>query len=171
MTDLLFNLQNPKLHSLDAAVQYRQQLKSIGKKMVLTNGCFDLLHPGHLYYLQKAKELGDELWIALNSTKSVQALKGPTRPIMGDQERAYALAALSCVNGIFLFQTPRLTHEILTIKPDVYVKAGDYTLDKLDPQERTALEKVGARIQFLPFLPGFSTTQLIQKIKSAASTF
>jgi len=135
--------------------------------VVLTNGVFDLLHTGHLYYLQKARELGDALIVALNGDASVRALKGPTRPVQNEEERAYALAALACIDGVVIFREPRLTAEIRALRPDVYSKAGDYTLEKLDPDERAALEEVGARIEFLPFLPGFSTTALIAKIKAA----
>ncbi len=135
--------------------------------MVLTNGVFDLLHTGHLYYLQKARALGDVLVIALNADASVRALKGPTRPVQDEGQRAYALAALACVDAVVIFREPRLTAEIRALRPDVYTKAGDYTLEKLNPEERAALQEVGARIEFMPFLPGFSTTQLIARIRAA----
>jgi rfaE bifunctional protein nucleotidyltransferase chain/domain len=162
------DLSNPKLFtSLADAVAARETLRASGKKLVLTNGVFDLLHTGHLYYLQKARALGDALFIALNSDASVRELKGPLRPVQNELERAYALAATWFVDGIVIFREKRLTPEILALKPDVYSKAGDYTLEKLNPEERAALEKVGARIDFMPFLPGFSTTTLIAKIKAA----
>lgn len=160
-------LENDKLFSLAEAVTHRASLQRAGQKLVLTNGVFDLLHTGHLSYLKKARGLGDALYVALNADESVRALKGPTRPVQSETERAYALSALWFVDGIIIFRTPRLTAEIQALRPDVYTKAGDYTLDKLDPGERSALEEVGARISFLPFLPGFSTTQLIAKIKAA----
>jgi len=161
-------LPNPKLFaSLDAAVAAREQLRASGKRVVLTNGVFDLLHTGHLYYLEKARGFGDALFIALNGDASVRQLKGPLRPVQAEEHRAYALAATWFVDGIVVFQHKRLTAEILALKPDVYCKAGDYTLEKLDPEERAALEKVGAEIRFLPFLAGFSTTHLIAKIKAA----
>ena len=161
-------LPNPKLFaSLDAAVAAREQLRASGKRVVLTNGVFDLLHTGHLFYLEKARGFGDALFIALNGDASVRQLKGPLRPVQAEENRAYALAATWFVDGIVVFQHKRLTAEILALKPDVYCKAGDYTLEKLDPDERAALEKVGAEIQFLPFLAGFSTTNLIAKIKAA----
>jgi len=161
-------LTNPKLYaSLDAAVAAREQLRASGKRVVLTNGVFDLLHTGHLYYLEKARGYGDALFIALNGDTSVRELKGPLRPVQAEENRAYALAATWFVDGIVVFQNKRLTAEILALKPDVYCKAGDYTLEKLDPDERRALEQVGAKIVFLPFLPGFSTTNLIAKIKAA----
>jgi D-glycero-beta-D-manno-heptose 1-phosphate adenylyltransferase len=160
-------LYNAKLLSLDTAVEARRKLRAEGKRLVLTNGVFDLLHTGHLYYLQQARARGDALFIALNSDESVRALKGPLRPVQSEIERAYALGATWFVDGIVIFRQPRLTPEIEALQPDVYCKAGDYTLDKLDPGERAALEKAGAQIEFLPFLPGFSTTNLIAKIKAA----
>lgn len=164
-------LENPKLRSLDEAVAHRERLRAAGKRVVLTNGCFDLLHTGHVYYLRKAAALGDALFIALNGDQSVVALKGPTRPVQNAIERAYLLGALDFVDTLLVFDTPRLTAEIETLRPDIYAKAGDYTLDTLNPEERAALEKVGVDIQFLPFLEGYSTTSLIGKIAKAAGTF
>jgi rfaE bifunctional protein nucleotidyltransferase chain/domain len=161
------NLENPKLLPLDAAMARREAARVTGKKVVLTNGVFDLLHTGHLYFLQNARALGDALFIALNADASVRALKGPLRPVQSEEQRAYALAALACVDAVFIFKTPRLDAEISALSPDIYCKAGDYALDKLDPGERAALEKAGTKIEFLPFLPGFSTTNLIAKIKAA----
>ena len=161
------NLENPKLFTLEQAVAARERLRTAGRKVVLTNGVFDLLHTGHLFYLQQARALGDALFIALNSDASVKALKGPLRPVMNEEQRAYALAALTCIDGIVIFREPRLTAEIEALRPDVYCKAGDYTLEKLNPQERAALEAVGAKINFMPFLPGFSTTNLIARIRAA----
>jgi len=160
-------LPNPKLFSLPVAVGRRLQLQEQGKRLAITNGVFDLLHTGHLYYLQKARELADALFVVLNSDASVKQLKGPLRPVQSEAERAYALAALQCVDGVIIFREKRLTQEIRALRPDVYVKAGDYTLEKLDPGERGALEEVGAHIEFMPFLAGFSTTSLIAKIKAA----
>jgi rfaE bifunctional protein nucleotidyltransferase chain/domain len=161
------NLDNPKLFSLVGAVARRETLRVAGKRVVLTNGVFDLLHTGHLFYLQQARALGDALLIALNADASVRTLKGPTRPIQSEEQRAYALAALACVDGVFIFGTPRLDAEIRALRPDIYTKAGDYTLEKLDAGERGALQSVGAEIKFMPFLAGFSTTALIARIKAA----
>ena len=160
-------LDNPKLFSLADAIAYRERLCTSGRRVVLTNGIFDLLHTGHLYYLQKARALGDALFIALNGDASTRALKGPSRPVQTEAQRAYALGALACVDAVFVFHTPRLEAEIRALRPDIYCKAGDYTLEKLDPGERAALESVRARIEFMPFLPGFSTTGLIARIKAA----
>jgi rfaE bifunctional protein nucleotidyltransferase chain/domain len=160
-------LQNSKLLTLERAVAQRVALRAAGQTVVLTNGVFDLLHTGHLYYLQKARALGDTLIIALNSDASVRAIKGPHRPVQSEEERAYALGALACVDAVVIFSEPRLTAEIRALKPDVYCKAGDYTVDKLDAGERAALQEAGARIEFLPFLQGFSTTNLIARIRAA----
>ncbi len=160
-------LDNPKLKTLQEAVAWREALRRAGRRVVLTNGVFDLLHTGHLYYLQQARQLGDALLIALNADASVRALKGPTRPVQNEEQRAYALGALACIDAVTVFGTPRLTAEIRALRPDVYCKAGDYTLEKLNPEERGALQEVGAKIEFMGFLPGFSTTQLIARIKAA----
>jgi rfaE bifunctional protein nucleotidyltransferase chain/domain len=161
-------LQPPEnLQTLGQLVETRRKLKDQGKKVVLTNGCFDLLHIGHLAYLQAAKQLGDILWIGLNGSQSIRALKGPSRPILNDRERALMLAGLRCVDAIFIFDTLRLTKEILAIQPDIYTKAGDYSPETLDPQEYAALKQVGAVIHFLPFIKGYSSTQLIKKIHEA----
>ena len=157
--------RNPKLLSLDQAVKARRRLRRLGRKLVLTNGVFDLLHPGHRHYLRHAGRRGGAVFVALNSNRSVKLLKGPDRPVEGERLRARHLARLPEVKGIVIFRTKRLTRQILALQPDVYVKAGDYTLAKLDPGERAALEKVGAQIEFMPFLPGHSTTKLIAKMK------
>jgi rfaE bifunctional protein nucleotidyltransferase chain/domain len=160
-------LDNPKLLTLPQATEYRERLRASGRRVVLTNGVFDLLHTGHLYSLQKARARGDALFVAMNSDASVRELKGPTRPIQNEAQRAYALGALACVDAIVIFGTPRLTAEINALRPDVYCKAGDYTLQTLDKGERAALEAAKAQITFMPFLPGFSTTSLIERIKTA----
>ena len=163
------NLPNAKLVTLEQAIELRKTLRAAGKTMVLTNGCFDLLHVGHISYLQEAKKLGDELWVLINSDASVKALKGPDRPIETAAERAYCLAALSCIDRVIVFQNPRITAEIEQLQPDIYTKAGDYTIETLHQGERAAFEAVGAQINFLPFLEGFSTTKMIAKINKAGS--
>jgi len=162
-------LYNPKLGNLQDIVNRRNAFLKMGKKVVLTNGVFDLLHTGHLYYLNQAQLLGDVLFIALNSDESTKSLKGPKRPIQNEEQRAYALGSMQCVDSIFVFKTTRLDSQIREIRPDVYCKAGDYTLEKIDAGERAALEEVGSQIEFMPFLTGFSTTNLIAKIKDAGS--
>jgi rfaE bifunctional protein nucleotidyltransferase chain/domain len=163
-------LTSPKVLSLKQAVALRRRAGRSRGRVVLTNGVFDLLHPGHTSYLAAARRLAGKkgkLLIALNSDRSVRALKGKLRPILGERARAYNLAQLTSVDGVFVFRGKRLAREIRALQPDVYCKAGDYTEATLDPNERAALHEVGARIVFLPFLAGFSTTALIAKIKAA----
>ncbi len=167
----MLKLYSPHVFTLEDAQKRKMELKAEGKRVVLTNGCFDLLHTGHVFFLHEASKLGDALFIALNGDNSIKALKGPTRPIQTAQERAYLLDKLNFVHTLFTFDTPRLTNEIAALQPDVYAKAGDYTLETLNPEERGALEACGADIRFLPFLKGYSTTSLIAKISLAANTF
>ncbi len=163
---------SPRLMSLRKAVAIRRRLARGGGRFVLTNGVFDLLHPGHAYYLEAARRLAGKdgkLFVALNSDRSVRQLKGPQRPVMDEGSRAFVLSQLRSVDGIVIFRGKRLDREIAALRPDVYCKAGDYTLATLDPQERAALEAAGSKIVFLPFLKGFSTTRLVRKIKAAGS--
>jgi rfaE bifunctional protein nucleotidyltransferase chain/domain len=136
------------------------------RKLVFTNGCFDLLHAGHVRYLQQARALGNALVVALNGDASVRALKGPTRPINEEQDRAEVLGALACVDYVTIFQSERVTDLVGQIRPQVYAKGGDYTVDSLDPGERAALESVGTEIKILPLVPGKSTTNIIKKWQS-----
>lgn len=142
----------------------RVLVRDLGKQLVLTNGCFDLLHAGHVYSLESAAKQGDVLWVGVNSDESVRQLKGSIRPIYDEKARLYILNALQCVQGVFLFQGNDLSEEIKKIQPDVYVKAGDYSLEKLNTKERLALEDCHAKILFMPFLKGWSTTSTIKKL-------
>jgi rfaE bifunctional protein nucleotidyltransferase chain/domain len=155
--------------SLKEAISFRKKVRESGKSFVLTNGCFDLLHCGHAYSLQEASKYGDHLWVAMNSDASVRKLKGTERPIVPEDQRAYLLNSLSCVSGVTLFENERLTQEILALKPDVYVKASDYTEDSINPEEKEALLSVNASLQFVPFLPGNSTSSLIKRIQSQSN--
>lgn len=148
---------------LQGVADLRRQAVADGRRLVLTNGCFDLLHRGHLSYLHASAALGDLLVVAVNSDASVRALKGPDRPIHSELDRAYALASLRCVDAVFIFQGPRLAEEIRTLRPDLYTKAGDYTLDSLEPTEKAALLASGTEIRFLPFVAGHSTTSIIER--------
>ena len=139
-------------------------LRAQGRRLVFTNGCFDLLHVGHVRYLQAARRCGDALAVAVNGDESVRALKGPTRPLNCEADRAEVLAGLECVDFVVLFHTPRVDSVIREVRPAVYVKGGDYTLDTLDPAERAALEAVGARVNIVGLVPGKSTTAVVQKM-------
>jgi len=144
----------------------RDRLHASGKKLVFTNGCFDLLHVGHVRYLQQARALGDALVIGLNSDASVRELKGPTRPVTTQEDRAEILMALECIDGVVVFDEPRVTRLIEELKPHVYTKGGDYTVDSLNPEERAALEAAGTEIRILPLVAGRSTTSTLKKLRS-----
>ena len=143
-----------------------ERMRAENRRLVFTNGCFDLLHVGHVRYLQQARALGDALLVAVNGDVSVRALKGPTRPVNSEQDRAEVLAALECVDYLTIFHSERVTDVVTKIKPQFYAKGGDYTIDSLDRGERAALEAVGAEIRILPLVPGKSTTSILEKCQS-----
>ncbi len=142
----------------------RDALDGAGRKLVFTNGCFDLLHAGHVRYLEQARTLGDAMVIGLNSDESVRLLKGPGRPLNHENDRAEVLAALRAVDAVVIFGDQRSTALIDAIRPHVYAKGGDYTVDSLNAEERTALERAGSEICILPLVPGRSTTSTIHKM-------
>ena len=131
---------------------------------MVTNGCFDLLHPGHVFYLESARNLGDALLIGLNGDASVRKLKGEGRPINNEEDRGYVLAALESVSGVCVFEDPTATRFLDRAEPDIYVKGGDYTVDTLNQEERRTVERHGGKIAIIPFTPGKSTTGLLKKI-------
>lgn len=144
-------------------LRVRASLRAEGRRLVFTNGCFDLLHVGHVRYLSEARRLGDALLVAINSDASVRALKGTGRPILNESERAEILAALESVDFVTVFdeESPRaLISEVL---PDVLVKGGDYRLDEIHGREE--VERAGGRVLSLPFVEGASTTGIIERIK------
>jgi len=155
-----------KLKTPQELAAIRDGLNGQGRKLVFTNGVFDLLHVGHVRYLQQARELGDALVVAVNGDESVRTLKGPTRPINGEADRAEVLAALESVDYVTIFPAVRVSHLVGVIKPQVYAKGGDYTVETLNPEERTALEEAGSDIRILNLVPGKSTTATIEKWKS-----
>lgn len=161
-------LSDPASHVFDFPdlLAFRAEAARAGRRVVLTNGCFDLLHRGHLSYLQASAELGDVLIVAVNSDASVRELKGPGRPLNNEADRAYALACLRSVDAVFVFPGPRLVEEIAALKADIYTKAGDYTFETIDRSERAALLAAGTDIRFLPFVAGHSTTEHLQKLNS-----
>ena len=130
----------------------------------MTNGCFDLLHAGHVRYLQQARALGDALAIGLNSDSSVRELKGPGRPVNSQDDRAEVLAALGCVDFVSIFEGKRATGFLRAVRPHLYAKGGDYTPDSLDPEERAALAQGGAEVRILPLVPGRSTSAVLERI-------
>ena len=153
-----------KILSVDQILARREQLRATGKTLVFTNGVFDLLHVGHVRYLAQARALGDELVVAINSDRSVRELKGPKRPVFNQEERAEILAALRDVTYVIVFDdiSPRST--IRRLLPDVLVKGGDYRVDEIHGREE--VEAAGGRVISLPFVPGASTTTLVDKMKA-----
>ena len=152
---------------LGELIRERAALRRGGQKLVFTNGCFDLIHPGHVRYLADARSLGDALVVALNSDRSVRLLKGEGRPILNEQERAEVVAALEAVDYVIIFdeETPlRLITELL---PDVLVKGGDWSLDEI--VGRKEVEAAGGKVLSLPFVVGSSTTDIIERIKRLPS--
>ena len=138
--------------------------KSTDKKVVFTNGCFDILHAGHVTYLLQAAREGDILVVGLNSDASVSAIKGPDRPIVPQDERALIIAALGCVDHVIVFEDNDTVPLLEALKPDIYAKGGDYTLDTINQDERRLVEGYGGRIALLPGVDGRSTTNIIQRL-------
>lgn len=138
------------------------ELRAAGGRMVFTNGCFDIIHPGHISYLRAARSLGDALVVGLNSDASVRKLKGPSRPVVPEKDRAMVLEALESVDAVVIFSEDTPVRLMRELKPAVYVKGGDYRIEDL-PEAEVAVE-IGAEVKILPFEPGYSTTALIEKI-------
>src|SRR5947208_205649 len=157
-----------KIVGLEELSERSEQLRAAGKKLVATNGCFDLLHVGHVRYLQAARALGDLLAIGLNGDRSVRELKGKGRPVIGERDRAEVLAALQCVDLVTIFPEMRATQFIGASHPAIYVKGGDYSSETLNEEERALLKELGAEIRFIPFEAGYSTSRLLEKICQSA---
>jgi D-glycero-beta-D-manno-heptose 1-phosphate adenylyltransferase len=154
-----------KIIDADELARRAKQLRDAGKKLVVTNGCFDLLHVGHVRYLAAARALGDALAVGVNGDQSVRELKGGGRPLNNERDRAEVLAALGCVDFVTIFQETRATRLLEKVSPAIYAKGGDYTAATLDAEERAALEKNGAEIRIIPFEKGHSTSQLLEKLR------
>lgn len=160
-----------KIIAIDDLRAWRSQLRQSDRKLVVTNGVFDLMHRGHATYLAQAAALGDELLVLINDDESVTALKGPTRPIQPAEDRAYLLAALSCVSAVAVFHGQKATDALRTAAPDIYVKGGDYTPASLDREEFAALQACGSEIKILPLQEGCSTTNIVKKILTQKTDF
>lgn len=153
-----------KVRTLEEVVQAVRKLKAEGKKVVWTNGCFDILHVGHVTYLLRAAREGDVLVVGLNSDESVRQNKGPDRPIQNERDRALVLSALECVDFIIIFGDKTTVGLLEAIQPDVYAKGGDYTIDTIVQEERRVVEGHGGRIAIIPGVAGQSTTAVIKRI-------
>jgi rfaE bifunctional protein nucleotidyltransferase chain/domain len=157
---------NPAILTLEEAILRFGPAKRNGRRVVFTNGCFDLLHPGHIELLEKARELGDILIVGINSDASVRQLKGPGRPVLPELERAEILAALECVDAVLIFGEPTPREVIAHLLPDVLVKGGDWPGDQIVGREE--VEAAGGRVVRIPVVPGYSTTAILEKIREGA---
>jgi D-beta-D-heptose 7-phosphate kinase/D-beta-D-heptose 1-phosphate adenosyltransferase len=153
-----------KILSIEELREERARLRAAGRRLVFTNGCFDILHVGHVRYLSAARRLGDALLVAINSDRSVRELKGAGRPVMSAGERAEMLAALAAVDYVTVFDDLSPRALIAEVLPDVLVKGGDYQLDEIHGREE--VEAAGGRVLSLPFVEGASTTSIIMKLKN-----
>jgi len=153
-----------KLKSVDELSAVAAEARKNGKIVVFTNGCFDLVHRGHIHTLRQAKALGDILVVGLNSDVSVRAIKGPDRPIMPEADRIELIAALEMVDYLVTYSEPDPYQVITAIKPSVLVKGGDWSADKIVGAD--VVEQYGGRVAVIPYLPGFSTTQIIERIRN-----
>lgn len=159
---------NSGILTLEQAILRFARGKHNGKRIVFTNGCFDLLHPGHIRTLGAARKLGDALIVGLNSDAGVRQLKGPGRPVLPEQERAEILAALECVDAVVIFNEPTPREIIAALLPDVLVKGGDWPGDQIVGREE--VEAAGGRVVSVAVAPGYSTSALLQKIRNSAAT-
>jgi len=153
-----------KIISWEQLPGWREKLRVQGRKLVVTNGCFDLLHRGHATYLESARALGDVLLVGVNNDASVRELKGPDRPVNSEADRAAVLAALQSVDAVCVFTDRTALRFLSTVQPDIYAKGGDYTIDTINQEERRLIEKLGGKVAVLPGVPGQSTTALLEKI-------
>jgi rfaE bifunctional protein nucleotidyltransferase chain/domain len=145
---------------------WREKLRRSGRMLVVTNGCFDVLHLGHVTYLQQARKQGDALLVGVTNDAGVRSLKGPGRPLNSENDRAGVLAALESVNGVYVFPELDARGFVQAVHPDIYVKGGDYTIDTINQDERRLLEELGVKIVILPAVPGKSTSALVQKMQA-----
>jgi rfaE bifunctional protein nucleotidyltransferase chain/domain len=152
------------LRTEEDLINWREGLGPWFNKTVVTNGVFDILHVGHVRFIKQAAQLGDFLLIGINSDESVKQLKGPSRPINSALDRAEILCSLKWVDGVFIFNDVRCNRFLELSRPNIYVKAGDYSIESINKEEKKALEKARSEILFLDFVNGFSTTKIIEKI-------
>jgi len=157
-----------KIIDLEELAGRAKKLRAAGKKLVATNGCFDLLHLGHVRYLQAARALGDTLAVGLNGDRSVRELKGPGRAINNERDRVEVLAALESVDFVTIFPEVRATRFLEAAAPAIYAKGGDYTSETLDAEERAVLQKIGAQVHIIPFEKDYSTSGLLEQLRTLA---
>jgi rfaE bifunctional protein nucleotidyltransferase chain/domain len=141
-------------------------LRARKKKLVATNGCFDILHLGHVSYLEAARNEGDALLVAVNGDASVRRIKGPDRPIHSEMDRAAVLAALASVDAVCIFHETNAMRLLSLVQPEIYAKGGDYTIDTLNSEERHLIEQMGGKVVVVGGVPGKSTSGLLEKIRT-----
>jgi rfaE bifunctional protein nucleotidyltransferase chain/domain len=154
-----------KIVTAEQASALGKEMREKRRRLVFTNGCFDLLHAGHVRYLQAARALGDALLVAINGDESVRTLKGEGRPLNRAEDRAEVIAALECVDRVVIFPDVRATQLLEMVRPAIYAKGGDYTKESLHADERAVLDRIGTEIRILPFEAGHSTSGLLEKLK------
>jgi len=155
-----------KIIAWDQLPAWRAAFRASGKKLAVTNGCFDILHLGHVTYLESARNLGDVLLVGVNGDDAARQLKGAGRPVNTEADRVAVLAALASVDGVCIFADKTAVKFLSAARPDIYVKGGDYTLDTLNQDERRMVEQTGGKIVIIPLVPGKSTTALLEKISN-----
>lgn len=153
-----------KISDLPQVLAAVRRLRSEGKRIVFTNGCFDVLHRGHVQTLEEAAAHGDFLIVAINSDESIRSVKGPGRPLQPEADRAAVLAAIGCVGAVIVFSEPNVLRLLEAIKPECYVKGGDYTIDTINQEERRLAERLGSKIVLVPPVPGCSTTSFLERL-------
>ena len=153
-----------KILSLKKLPVWRRKLRESNRRLVVTNGCFDLLHAGHVTYLEQSAAQGDLLLVGCNGDDSVRELKGSGRPVNGEEDRALVLAGLESVGAVVVFHEKNAVNFLRMAQPDVYVKGGDYTLETLVTDEREVIEESGGEIVIIPFVPGKSTSSIIERM-------
>jgi rfaE bifunctional protein nucleotidyltransferase chain/domain len=158
-----------KILSPESLLAWRQRWRESGRRLAVTNGCFDLLHAGHVTYLEAARNQADALLVGINSDATVRELKGPGRPVNSENDRALVIAALASVDGVFVFREPDAVTFLDTVRPDIYVKGGDYTLETINQNERRLIESNGGKIVLLAHVPGKSTTGLLKKLENRSN--
>jgi D-glycero-beta-D-manno-heptose 1-phosphate adenylyltransferase len=167
--DLPVNFRD-KIILMEQLTNWRASLRSGGKRLVATNGCFDILHAGHVAYLEAARALGDALLVGLSSDASVRALKGEGRPLNSEADRAAVVAALQSVTTVCIFYETTAERFLKLAQPDIYVKGGDYTIETINQDERRIVEESGGRVLIMPLVPGKSTSVLLEKMGSPSAS-
>ena len=154
-----------KIQTVQSCSYWIDEQKKAGRRIVLANGCFDILHRGHADYLYAARCLGDYLVVVLNGDKSICELKGPDRPIFNEADRSFMIASLEYVDKVVIVDSKRLDKEFAILSPDIYVKGSDYSEATLDPGEYSALKLNGCEFRFISLSEGFSTTSIVERFK------